>query len=176
MAAARKVSCRKLFEPFWSNLAFFVVKDMIPRPQISRAMAELLQVSVNQFLILIQSHALPWLVLTKKKDVVQKIVEARKDTARIALLDTANFGPIIALLLVQEVPDIESFVMSRLREFPQFDSCNLAELMKAEAVPIVIELLKTAGDSNEESRPRVSRYLQHVGTESLIILRRSSMP
>lgn len=156
IAAARKVSCRKLFEPFWGTLAYIVIKDMIPRPQISRAVAELLQLSVNELLLLIQSHALPWLILAKKRDVVQKIVEARRDDARSAILESNNNGPIMALLLVQQVPDIESFVMSRLREFSAFESCTLVDLLKAEAVPIVLGLLKAAGDSDEEGKPRVS--------------------
>lgn len=118
-------------------------------------MSELLQISVNDLLILIQSHALPWLVLTKKKDVVQKIVEARKDDARSAILDSTNHGPIVALLLVQDTTDIETFVMSRLREFSKFDNCSLVDLLRAEAVPIIMELLKTAGDSNDATRNKV---------------------
>lgn len=151
------MSCRKLFEPFWGNLAFFAVKDMISRPQISRAIAELLQISVNQLLLLIQSYALPYLVLTRKKDVVQKFVEARREKdAQSALLDTANNGPILALLMVQDVPDIESFTMSRLREFVPLENCTLTELMASEVVAIVLELLKAAGDCDEERKPQVS--------------------
>lgn len=158
MAAYRKVSCRQLFEPYWGTLAFFALKDMIPRPQISRALAELLQISVNQLLLLVQTHALPWLVLMRKKDVVQKIVEARGEKDAISLLmDSENNGPIMALLLVQDPPDPEQFVISRLSEFSSdFQSLDLEGLMRPETVSIVLELLKAAGDADEDKKPRVS--------------------
>lgn len=133
---------------------------MVSRPQISRALAELFQISVNQLLLHVQSYALPWLVLMKKKDVVQKIVDARQEKDPISvLMDSDNNGPIMALLLIQDVPDIEQFVMSRLREFAShFESCTLTGLMQPEALSIVLELLKAAGDADEDKKPRVSHH------------------
>lgn len=132
------------------------------RPQTCRSVADLLQISVNELLLLVQSHALPWLVLKGKKDVVQKIDDARQETdakGRHVLLDTANNGAILALLLAQDAPDIEAFVMSRLREYPSSETWKLKNLMKAEAVAIVLELLKAAGDASEDRKPRVGLCL-----------------
>ncbi|KAL2758545.1 hypothetical protein ACRALDRAFT_2099058 [Sodiomyces alcalophilus JCM 7366] len=169
LAASRRVSCRQLFEPFWGNLAFFAIKDMVSRPQISRALAELLQISVNQLLLHVQSYALPWLVLMKKKDVVQKIVDARQEKDPISvLMDSDNNGPIMALLLIQDVTDIEEFVMSRLREFAShFESCTLTGLMQPEALSIVLELLKAAGDAgnDKDKKPRIINALTWMCTQ-----------
>ncbi|KAK1971971.1 phosphatidylinositol 3 [Colletotrichum sublineola] len=161
LAAALNRTPRRLFEPFWRNLAYFAVKDMISRPQMTRAIADLLQISVTDFLLLVQTHAMPWLVLMKKKDVIQKIAEARGEKdIWVPILDTANAGPILALLLVQDVRNIEQFVMSRLIEVAShLESFSLVELMQAEVVSIVLELLKAAGEADEARKPRVIEAL-----------------
>ncbi|RNJ56129.1 serine/threonine-protein kinase M1 [Verticillium nonalfalfae] len=137
------------------------------RPQISRAIAELLQISVNQLLILIQRFALPWLVLLKKRDVVQKITEARREQdTYFCLMESSNNGPIMALLLIQDAPDPEEFIMSRLREFSsRFESSTIAEMMKSEAVAIILELLKAASDADEERKPRIVHALTWMATK-----------
>ncbi|KAM0577666.1 hypothetical protein ACHAO2_005001 [Verticillium nonalfalfae] len=167
IATSRQISCSQLFEPFWGNLAFFAIKDMVARPQISRAIAELLQISVNQLLILIQRFALPWLVLLKKRDVVQKITEARREQdTYFCLMESSNNGPIMALLLIQDAPDPEEFIMSRLREFSsRFESSTIAEMMKSEAVAIILELLKAASDADEERKPRIVHALTWMATK-----------
>nr|XP_036588838.1 protein kinase Rad3 (phosphatidylinositol 3) [Colletotrichum truncatum]KAF6800480.1 protein kinase Rad3 (phosphatidylinositol 3) [Colletotrichum truncatum] len=166
LAAALNVTPRRLFEPFWRNLAYFAVKDMVARPQISRSLAELMQISVNEFLLLIQSHAMPWLVLMKKKDVIQKIAEARGEKdIWVPIIDGANAGGIYALLLVQEVPDIEEFVMSRLSEVsPHMKSSSFVELMQSEVVSIVLELLKAAGEADEARKTRIIDALTSMCT------------
>ncbi|GJC97112.1 pephosphatidylinositol 3 [Colletotrichum higginsianum] len=161
LATALKTTPRRLFEPFWRNLAYFAVKDMVSRPQMTRAIADLLQISVTDFLLLIQTHAMPWLVLMKKKDVIQKIAEARGEKdVWVPILDTVNAGPILALLLVQDVHNIEQFVMSRLIEVAShLESFSLVELMQAEVVTIVLELLKAVGEADETRKPRIIEAL-----------------
>ncbi|KAI8186429.1 hypothetical protein K4K51_010488 [Colletotrichum sp. SAR 10_75] len=157
LAAARHVAPRRLFEPFWRNLAYFAVKDMVARPQISRSLAEILQISVNEFLLLIQTHALPWLVLMKKRDVIQKIAEARgeKDVGFL-VMDSINIGPVLGLLLVQDVPDVAQFTMARLVEFaPTLADTTLADVIQAELVMVVLELLKAAAEADETRKARV---------------------
>ncbi|KAF9871571.1 hypothetical protein CkaCkLH20_10982 [Colletotrichum karsti] len=170
LAAARNVTPRGLFEPFWRNLAYFAIKDMVSRPQISRSIAEVLQMSVNEFLLLVQSHAIPWLVLMKKKEVIQKIAEARGETdVWVPILDGANAGATIALLLVQDVPNIEEFVMSRLVEASaHIESWSLVELMQGEAVMIVLELLKLAGEADEARKPRIIEALTTMSTMIMV--------
>ncbi|KAF4947550.1 hypothetical protein FGADI_10333 [Fusarium gaditjirri] len=161
LADARRVTPRRLFEPFWPNLAYMTTKDMVQRPQMSRAIAELLQVSVNELLLLIQTHALPWLVLDKQKDVIQKIAEARQESeVWLPLIDPANLAATLALLLIQDTDDIASFATSRLNELStHFQTEPLVNLLQVEPVLTVIELLKAAGDADETKKAPVRKAL-----------------
>lgn len=157
LAEARNTTPRRLLEPFWKSLAYMTTKDMTQRPQRSRAIAELLQISVNDLLLLIQTHALPWLVLDKRQDVIQKIAEARqeKEVWR-QLMDGSNLAATLALLLVQDTGDIEEFTKSRLNEIsPHFHSLSLLVLFQSEPVLIALELLKTAATADETKRSLV---------------------
>lgn len=164
LADARRVTPRRLFEPFWPNLAYMTTKDMVQRPQMSRTIAELLQVSVNELLLLIQTHALPWLVLDKQKDVIQKIAEARQESeVWLPLIDPANLAATLALLLVQDTDDIASFAKSRLDELStHFQTEPLVNLLQVEPVLTVIELLKAAGDADETKKAPVSQTSMHL--------------
>ncbi|RGP60551.1 putative uvsb pi-3 kinase [Fusarium longipes] len=161
LADARRVTPRRLFEPFWPNLAYMATKDMVQRPQMSRTIAELLQVSVNELLLLIQTHALPWLVLDKQKDVIQKIAEARQESEIwLPLIDPANLAATLALLLIQDTEDIAAFAKSRLDELSaHFETESLADLLQVEPVLTVMELLKAAGDSDESRKAPIRKAL-----------------
>ena len=122
--------------------------------------AELLQLSVPDLVLLLQQHALPWLVLTKRRDVIQKIADFRGDKETwLPCIDNANLGAILALLLTQDTPgaDGEAFAMTLLRYIsPHFDGLSLADLLRSGPVPTILELLKAAGEADEGRKPRVS--------------------
>jgi serine/threonine-protein kinase ATR len=168
LADMRGTSTRKLFEPFWKNLAFFVVRDVVTKPQITRSVAELLQMKVSDLLCLLQRYALPYLVLTKKKDVVQKIAEARgEQDASSPIKDLANLPHILALLLTQETPDIENFTMTTLRQIStHFEHIEFLDLWRSEAGQwndaqflTILELLKISAEADSARQSRVScRY------------------
>ncbi|KAJ4018241.1 serine/threonine-protein kinase M1 [Fusarium irregulare] len=162
LAEARRVTPRRLFEPFWPNLAYMATRDMVQRPQMSRTIAELLQVSVNELLLLIQTHALPWLVLDKQKDVIQKIAEARQEAeVWLPLIDPANLAATLALLLIQDTEDIAAFAKSRLDELSaHFETETLVSLLQVEPVLTVMELLKAAGDSDESKKAPIRKALE----------------
>ncbi|KAG5944560.1 hypothetical protein E4U60_005826 [Claviceps pazoutovae] len=151
LAEARNTTPRRLFEPFWKSLAYMATKDMIQRPQRSRAMAELLQISVNELLLLIQTHALPWLVLDKQQDVIQRIAEARQDKDPSNLImDAPNLASTLSLLLVQDTDNIEEFTKSRLDLVSShFASVSLLEMFQTEPVVTTLELLKAAVNADE---------------------------
>ncbi|KAM5379618.1 hypothetical protein ACJZ2D_003812 [Fusarium nematophilum] len=161
LAELRGVTTRQLFEPFWPSLAYMATKDMVHRPQMSRTIAELLQVSVNELLLLIQTHALPWLVLDKQRDVIQKIAEARREPEMwLPLMDPSNLAATLALLLIQDTEDIAGFSKSRLDEIsPHFQKESLLSLFESEPVLIVMELLKAAGEADESKKGSVRKAL-----------------
>jgi serine/threonine-protein kinase ATR len=165
LADSRATTPRRLLEPYWRNLAYVTTKDMIHRPQTSRAVAELLQVSVSELLLLIQTHALPWLVLHKRKDVIQKIADARQETESWRpVVDSINLGATLALLLIQDTGDVEAFTKSRLNEIsPHFHSQSLLSLLQSDPVHISIELLKAAGEADNDRKPLVRGLLLLLG-------------
>ena len=154
LADAHQITPRRLLEPFWKSLAYMVTKDMIHRPQRSRAIAELLQVSISDLLLLIQTYALPWLVLDRRKEVIQKIADTRQEAELWRpLLDSTNLAAILSLLLIQETDDVEAFVKTRLNDIsPHFHDSSLLQLLQSEPVLIAMELLKAAGDADEGSQ------------------------
>lgn len=158
LARFRGMTTRQFFEPFWRYLAFTATKDLTSRPKLTRLLAELLDMSIVELLLYIQRYALPWLVLTKKRDVIQKIAEARNENeAWQPCLDAANLGPILALLLTQETADVEQNSMDLLKHIsPHLNkSGGLLELLRIEPIATTMELLKAAGDAEEGRKPHV---------------------
>lgn len=160
LADARGMSPRRLFRPFWSSLAFSVVQDVVAKPQTANAVAELLQLrgGVTELLLLVQQHALPWLVIKKKKDVIQKIAEARNEVGLLqSCLHSTNFAPILAHLLIQDAPDPGEYAMTTLGEITEtFKTTAVAELVGAEPLLLALELFKAAADGDENRKKRVS--------------------
>ncbi|CAI4211035.1 unnamed protein product [Parascedosporium putredinis] len=164
IASARGLTTLKLFEPFWRGLAHFVVKDVISRPQTSTLMADLLGISVNELLVLVHRRALPWLVLQGKNDVVERIAKARKDKElQLTIVDSGNFGQILALLLIQPVEDISGFVMAKLTGITSyFEATEIQSLLRSDLVPIALELFKLAAEGNEARKSAARNALTQI--------------
>ena len=110
--------------------------------------------TVADFLVLTQTYTLPYLVLLKKKDIVQRIAYARGQgsTAWSTCMDSANISSILGLLLVQQSNDLEISTMSLLCEVSEeFRQVDLASLARIEPHLIAFELLKAAGDEEGKS-------------------------
>lgn len=161
IAASRGTTTTELFTPFWRGLAHLAVKDVVAQPKITSLVADLLGVTVNDFLVKVQSYALPWLILQGKKDVVERIAGARKHgNAHSAIVDTINCGPILALLLVQPVEDVAAFTMAKLSEVSShFSSMEFPQLARSELTQIVLEIFKLAAEGNDARKLAVSPSL-----------------
>jgi serine/threonine-protein kinase ATR len=147
----------QMFKPFWRSIGPTAVKDLQSRPQTAQLVADLLRISVPELLISIQADVLPWLVLTKKQDVIARIAQARGETdPGEACLEGPNRGPIMALLLVQNVPDLENFVTALYRDISKFfDGFGFVDLLRIEPMLIAVELLQNAGEEDDSRRSRV---------------------
>ncbi|KAI0475823.1 phosphatidyl inositol 3-kinase-like protein [Xylariaceae sp. FL0804] len=169
LARYRSTTPRQLFEPFWRYLAFSAVKDMITRPKLVRSLAELVDMGVPQLLLHVQGHALPWLVLTRKNDVIQKIAEVRNEAEPWQpCLDNRNLGGILALLLIQDTSDSEEYAMTLLRHVsPHFNESNLIELLLMEPLMTTFELLKMAADAEESRKPTIREALIRMANNIL---------
>ena len=146
-----------MFSPFWGTVAIEAVKDLLVRPQTTQLIADLLGISVSEFLVLTQSYTLPWLVLFGKTEVIKRIAEARKDEeVWLACMATSNLVAILPLLLIQNVPDTESFVMKLFKAVsPKFNETDFTELLRHEPASQAIHLLKLAGDADDSKKSRV---------------------
>ncbi len=173
LAESKGETPAQLFAPFWPSLAFSVVKDLVSKPQTARLVADLMQMSVPGLLLLIQKHALPWLVLTKKRDVVQKIAEARGEPETWqTCIAPANLPSIMALLLSQDVPDIAEHTMSLLAHTtPRVEGLELVELLRTDPLPIALELFKISAGANEARKIKVGRP-ETRGNDALVELTR----
>ncbi|KAG9237915.1 protein kinase-like protein rad3 [Amylocarpus encephaloides] len=157
LAKSNGGTVERLLTPYWNTVAIEVVQDLLVRPQATQLMADLLRISVSEFLVLTQSHTLPWLVYLGKPDLIKRIAHARKDKqAWLACMETSNMVVILAFLLIQNVKDMENYVMSRLMAVSsQFKGSDFTELMRIDPGAQSFHLLKAAADADESKKSRV---------------------
>lgn len=151
------MTVERLFSPFWGVVAIEAVTTLLFRPQTTQLMADLLGKSVTDFLILTQSHTLPYLVMSKKIDVINKISEATKEDVVRLLLKDLNRVAVFALLLQQNVPDMETYIMSLLSFIsPSFKQYDLSQLLGMGPCEQALLLLKAAAEADDSKKSRVS--------------------
>ncbi|KAH6616589.1 hypothetical protein C7974DRAFT_427548 [Boeremia exigua] len=146
-----------LFKPYWRILAFSVIKDIVSKPQKAQQLADLTEQSVRQLLVLTQSYTLPHLVLTKRRDVIEKIAQARKvSVAEVLTQPRTNLAKILALLLSQSVPDTESFAMETLAEVEpamrEGSNDKLETLVALDITGVAIEILLLSAERDEPKK------------------------
>lgn len=154
-----------LFRPFWRTLSVPVVKNLHNRPQMATQLCDLLGMNVDGFLQMteIHVHILPYLVLTRKKDVIMRIARASDSSeGNKSLFDLCktrkNIAAILALLLIQPSSDPEKMIISVLSELTErFQGLKLGALLRSEPILLACELLKGLGDASEAEESRVSQ-------------------
>ncbi|KAF7872002.1 uncharacterized protein EAF02_009107 [Botrytis sinoallii] len=155
----------RLFSPFWDSIAIAAVKELLSRPQTAQLMADLLEITVSEFLILTQAYTLPWLVLWRDGKTIKKIASARNEESWRVCTDTANIVHIMALLLVQDVQNIESHTMSVLK-FVSSDfekrGLDFEFLLKMDPSSTFLHLLKVAGYADNSRKSRIRLALQFL--------------
>jgi serine/threonine-protein kinase ATR len=163
LGEASNKSIADLLKPYWRNIAVTVVKDLQSRPQKAQQLAELLRMSVNQMLLLTQFDTIPYLVLTKRKDVLQRIASARNPPTSVKDIIThpkRTFAAVLALLLRQQSTDLEEAVMDILRDSaPEFAEIDLQGLVNTDPPLIAFELLKATADADESMKNKVGEFL-----------------
>ncbi|KAF2431255.1 hypothetical protein EJ08DRAFT_649062 [Tothia fuscella] len=155
----------ELFKPFWSSVAMLVVKDLITCPQKAQQLADLLSMSVNELLMLTQTDTLPYLILMRKRDVLQRLAQARSAHTNVQdmwLQPSKNLAAVMSLLLVQQSPDVEQASYDLLQDAaPGFmDETDLSALVKVDPILIACEILKHAGDLPEGKKTNAHQALR----------------
>lgn len=161
-------SAIKVFAPYWRTIAVAVVQDLQRRPQMAQQISDLLAMSVQEFLVLTQAHTVPFFVLTKRQDVLQRIADACGHSIMTLCRDHNNLAGILASILLRSSNDAESLVMSLLNAVsPDFEQVDCAELLKSEPQSTATELLKSAGDEDEIKRSTAHQALQFLAAVTL---------
>ncbi|KMU76981.1 hypothetical protein CISG_06216 [Coccidioides immitis RMSCC 3703] len=146
-----------LFRPFWRTLSVLVIKHLQTRPHMADLLCDLIGMKVDNFLRLTEVHILPYLVMTRKKDIIARIARTYEDKTVFQLCTSGvNIAAILCLLLTQEFSDLETMVPTILSEVaPGFKDQDLAALVRMEPILIACELLKGIGDSSAGEKSKV---------------------
>ncbi|KAF8246273.1 hypothetical protein K440DRAFT_655242 [Wilcoxina mikolae CBS 423.85] len=149
LVQAHETQSRKLATPFWRSISVTAVKQLQSRPQIVQTLIQFVEMKLPEFLQLTQSYTLPYLVLSGKTDIIQKIAKASRPDCTVQVVCHDNIASILPVLLVQDVPNVEKHTMHLLEAIsPEFASSSLTELVRPDSLTIAAELLKTAGETD----------------------------
>ncbi|KAF8469032.1 hypothetical protein BDZ91DRAFT_776018 [Kalaharituber pfeilii] len=151
LATAHKETPRRLFTPFWRSISPSVVKQLQSRPQIAQLLSELCGLEVSEFLILTQSYTLPYLILFRKNEIIERITQAiGNTTVKEMCVTKSNMTAILAVLLTQDIDNAEMTAINLLQSVsPEFGKVSFADLVRSDPIPLAEELIKMAGDENE---------------------------
>lgn len=174
LAQSLQVTIAALFRPFWRTVGAVVIKHFQSRPIISQQLSDLLGMDVDGLLMLIEEYALPYLVLARKTDVIQRMALLHGSSTSPFHMCTQrkHLAPILSLLLAQSFPDPEETIMSMLLDVSaEFADQDLAGWIGHEPIQIACELLKAIVDSGEGHGARTYQALQLL---SQLMSKRSS--
>ena len=158
VAQSKGVPALKLFTPYWSSIAVSVVLDIHLRPQKIQQLCGILGLDVNQFLTMTEGSTIPSLVLHRKKEILQRIANARGADVTIhdvCLQPRSNMAAILTLLLSQPGANVEEAAFQCLTEVSSgFRAVDLDTLVKTEPTLLACELLKFIGEQPQEKKSR----------------------
>jgi serine/threonine-protein kinase ATR len=167
LARSLKMSPAAMLRPFWRTVAIVVMKNFQTRPVIAQSLCDLLgtDMNVDVLLMFMEEYILPYLVLSRKKDLVLRIALAHGQTMSPFDLCTKsnNFAAILSYLLTQSGPDSEHLVMSLLADVsPEFRQQDLSSWIKLEPILVACESLKSIGDTGSERSSKAYHGLQQL--------------
>ncbi|KAL6169979.1 serine/threonine-protein kinase M1 [Exserohilum turcicum] len=151
IAKGYSMDTMQLISPYWKVIGFSVIRDIINKPQKAQQLADLTEQSVRQLLVQTQSDTLPHLVLSKRRDIIEKIAQARKASViDVLTYPRVNLAKILALLLSQPVADVERTAMETLAAVePAIRDGNnnrLESWVALDITGVAIEILMLAAD------------------------------
>lgn len=123
-------------------------------------LADLTEQTVRQLLLLTQAETLPHLVLTKRRDIIDKIAQARKaSVGEVLTQPKRHLAKVLALLLCQAVPEVEKSAMDTLAAIEpairEGSNNRLETLITADITGVAIEILLLAADQDESNKKLV---------------------
>ncbi|KAL7276740.1 serine/threonine-protein kinase M1 [Rhizina undulata] len=159
LAQHHECTPKKLLSPFWRNISVGVVQQLQSKPQIAQLLSDLLGIDVPGFLRMTKAYTLPYLILWKRTDLVQRVAQVSAENYSTWAVCLDNMAPILALLLTQDSDDVEKSTMALLEAVnPEFKTVGFAELVRPERILIAAELLKLLGDEMEDEEKKIRVY------------------
>ncbi|PWW75517.1 hypothetical protein C7212DRAFT_358109 [Tuber magnatum] len=151
----------KMLSPFWPSISVGVVKQLQSKPQIAQLLSEIVGMELSDFLKTTQGYTVPYLILWKRPELVERVAQACKtDVVSLAL---SNMAHILALLLTQETDNVEAFTLHLLAHATaEFKDISLGEIARPDAMSLAAELLKAAVDADEDRKIRIFYALRLV--------------
>ncbi len=159
LAEALNKSVGELFRPFWRSIAIIVVKDIFSCPQKVQQLSDLLSIDVDDLLLLTQAETIPYLTLTKRKEVLERIASARGPSTKVKDLwmqPPKNVAAVVSSLLLHHSSETEKAILTLLCEVdPDFTENDLLTLVNIDPIFSACEILKATGDGLEIQRNQV---------------------
>ena len=174
LSEALRLPISRLLPPFFRTIGVVVTKHITSRPAIAEEICDLLGWPMDGFLTRIEEFAVPYFVLLKRKDKIERIARAHEPPASPFEICTQprTIKNIAVLLLTQNFADPEETIMGLLLNVSEdFKEHDLATWLNLESPAIASELLKVIGDAG---RGRNSRPLQGLQLLAQMLSRKSS--
>ena len=128
-------------------------------------MSDLLAMTVTDFLLFTQTYTVPYLVLTKKRDILQRIADSCNRSAKSLCMDHNNWAAILACILLQDSKDIEGLIMGLFSAVtPEFGKIHYTELLKAEQPLTAAEILKAASEEEPQKQKVRLKAIRNTAT------------
>lgn len=163
LAQAKEVTCAVLFRPFWRTLGPAVAKTMNGRRAVAEQLCGLLGMQPTGLMILIEEHALPYLVLNQQHGLMRQFASAHgSSTTLFDLCTNPRILPsVLSHLLAQGYPDAVQKVMELLLAISDdFGVEDLAGWLAHDPIQIACNLLKAIGDMGDGRSSRPHQALQ----------------
>lgn len=155
IARFRNVTCLELMSPFWPTIGVSVVKRHISHPQILSRLTELLEITASDFFSETHKYTVPYMVLTRRKEVLEKIAASLNWSILKLLLE--NISKTVAVLLMHESSNMGSFVMQSLIEVHEsMKNLDLPLIINPNRLEIAFEVLKLHDPEDEGKSQRIS--------------------
>ncbi|KAK9244664.1 hypothetical protein V1506DRAFT_540841 [Lipomyces tetrasporus] len=147
LAASKGLSPWQFMAPFWSTVSVYVVRDFTPNSPFMRTFADLLEVSIDTFLLRTQEYTVPYLVQWRRKTVVQYIADI--ESKSVFDICTRNMYAILGVLLTRDVKDPIREAISCLVEMSEnFARLSIVNLIRSDLIIVSIEVLKAYGKTD----------------------------
>ena len=165
LAYSMKLPVSALLRPFWRTIGVTVIKNFQSRPSIAHHLCDLLGMKVDGLLMLIEEFVLPYLVLTRKHDIILRIalLHGPSMSPFDLCVQRRNLASILSFLLEQNSMESEDLIMALLTEVsPDFKEQDLGGWVRLNPDYIVCELLKAVVDAGESRRSRAYQALDFL--------------